>query len=144
MADQYVERVIDLTDPAGNRLHGLTLEEARSRVAEGSLESVRAIDGSFALVARNGRRVRLARSLDRPMRYFLAKQAAGPALVVADRIDTIRDETVYEFLEKHIYLLALSPRQSAFSVLAETKVRISHRHYLAEHMTLMFVCADQR
>jgi len=90
MADQYVERVIDLTDPAGNRLHGLTLEAARSRVAEGSLESVRAIDGSFALVARNGRHVRLARSLDRPLRYFLAKQAAGPALVVADRIDTIR------------------------------------------------------
>jgi asparagine synthase (glutamine-hydrolysing) len=31
----------------------------------------------------------MARSLDRPMRYFLAKRAEGPALIVADRIDTI-------------------------------------------------------
>ena len=33
--------------------------------------------------------VRLARSLDRPMRYFLAKRQEGPALYVADRIDTL-------------------------------------------------------
>jgi asparagine synthase (glutamine-hydrolysing) len=50
---------------------------------------VREIEGSFALVARRGKTVRLARSLDRPMRYFLAKRAAGPALIVADRIDAI-------------------------------------------------------
>jgi asparagine synthase (glutamine-hydrolysing) len=31
----------------------------------------------------------MARSLDRPMRYFLAKRAEGPALIVADRIDAI-------------------------------------------------------
>lgn len=90
MADHYAERVIDLTDPASNRIHNLSLEDARARVASGTPESVRAIDGSFALVARNGRRVLLARSLDRPLRYFLAKQAAGPALVVSDRIDAIR------------------------------------------------------
>jgi len=89
MPDQYVERVIDLTDPNANRIHNLALEEARARVASGTPESVLGIDGSFALVARDGRRVRLARSLDRPMRYFLAKQAAGPALVVSDRIDAI-------------------------------------------------------
>jgi asparagine synthase (glutamine-hydrolysing) len=29
--------------------------------------------------------------MDRPMRYFLAKRAEGPALYVADRIDTLRD-----------------------------------------------------
>jgi asparagine synthase (glutamine-hydrolysing) len=73
----------------------MTVEEARSRVASGDAASVREIDGSFALVARVGRTVKMARSLDRPMRYFLAKQAAGPALVVADRIDAIR-----AFLEK--------------------------------------------
>src|ERR1041385_8333462 len=33
----------------------------------------------------------MARSLDRPMRYFLAKRAEGPALVVADRIDSIHN-----------------------------------------------------
>src|SRR5262245_883721 len=86
----YLERVVDLTDPDVNRITNMTVEEARGRVAGGTPAEVRAIDGSFALVGRVGRRVRLARSLDRPMRYFLAKQAAGPALVVSDRIDAIR------------------------------------------------------
>ncbi len=95
METAYVERVIDLTDPGVHRIHNMPVEEARARVASGDAERVREIDGSFALVARVGRTVRMARSLDRPMRYFLAKQAAGPALVVADRIDTI-----HAFLEK--------------------------------------------
>ena len=34
----------------------------------------------------------LARSLDRPMRYFLAKSTDGPALIVAERIDEIAAE----------------------------------------------------
>jgi asparagine synthase (glutamine-hydrolysing) len=95
MSDRYVERVVDLTNPAGNRIHNMTVEEARARIAGGSPEAVREIDGSFALVAREGRLVRLARSLDRPLRYFLAKQSAGPALVVSDRIDAIG-----EFLDR--------------------------------------------
>ena len=33
--------------------------------------------------------MRLARSLDRPLRYFLAKRSEGPALVASDRIDAI-------------------------------------------------------
>ena len=91
MNDRYIERVVDLTDPAGNRIRNMSVEEARARVASGSPSDVRGIDGAFALVGRDGRRVRLARSLDRPLRYFLAKQAAGPALIVSDRIDAIRD-----------------------------------------------------
>jgi asparagine synthase (glutamine-hydrolysing) len=93
MKDEYVARVVDLTDPERNRIHNMTLEQARERLAHGEAGPVREIDGSFALVARRGKRVRLARSLDRPMRYFLAKQESGPALVVSDRIDAI-----YEFL----------------------------------------------
>ena len=50
---------------------------------------VAALDGSYALVGVDGIAVRLARSLDRPLRYFLAKEADGPVLVVADRIDAI-------------------------------------------------------
>ena len=91
MHDQYVERVVDLTDPDQHRIRNMTVDEARARVARGSPADVRAIEGSFALVARDGRRVRLARSLDRPLRYFLAKQSAGPALVVSDRIDAIHE-----------------------------------------------------
>jgi asparagine synthase (glutamine-hydrolysing) len=37
----------------------------------------------------------MARSLDRPMRYFLAKRREGPALIVAERIDSI-----FQWLEK--------------------------------------------
>jgi asparagine synthase (glutamine-hydrolysing) len=62
------------------------------------LETVREIDGSFALLARDGKTVRLARSMDRPMRYFLAKRAEGPALIVADRIDAIYQQLKTEGL----------------------------------------------
>ncbi len=87
--DHDIEQVVDLTDSSTNRLYNLSPEAARERVLSGTPEAVRAIEGSFALVARSGKTVRLARSLDRPLRYFLAKRAAGPALIVADRIDTI-------------------------------------------------------
>ena len=50
------------------------------------------IDGSFALIAQEGERIVLARSLDRPLRYFLAKSADGPVLIVAERIDEIAAE----------------------------------------------------
>jgi len=96
--EHYLERVVDLTDPAANQLDHLSLEEARARVLSGSAEAVRGISGSFALVARDGRTVRMARSLDRPMRYFLAKRAEGPALIVADRIDTLHAWLVEEGL----------------------------------------------
>ena len=86
---QHVSRIVDLLDPSSNRLCNMTLEQARQRVVEGNPDRIREIDGSFALVASEGITVRLARSLDRPMRYFLAKRQEGPALYVADRIDTL-------------------------------------------------------
>lgn len=85
-----VERVVDLLDSHLNRLYNCDLAEARRRVLSGDPGAVRAIDGSFALVAVDGITVRLARSMDRPMRYFLAKRHEGPALFVADRIDTLQ------------------------------------------------------
>lgn len=88
---QYVERVVDLLDPAQNRIYNMSVEEARQRVLSGQAEAVREIEGSFALIAKEGKTVRLARSMDRPLRYFLAKRHEGPALVVADRIDAIHE-----------------------------------------------------
>jgi asparagine synthase (glutamine-hydrolysing) len=85
-----LERVIDLLDPAANQFYNVDVREARRRVLTGAPAAVRGIDGSFALVAVDGRTVRMARSMDRPMRYFLAKRAEGPALYVADRIDALR------------------------------------------------------
>ena len=88
---EYVERIVDLIDPATNQIFGQSVDEARRCLLEGSASAVGRIAGSFALLARAGKTVRMARSLDRPMRYFLAKQQAGPMLIVASRIDTIYD-----------------------------------------------------
>jgi asparagine synthase (glutamine-hydrolysing) len=89
MQQQYIERVVDLTEPEANQIYRLSVEEAREIVLNGSAEEVGRIAGSFALVARAGKTVKMARSLDRPLRYFLAKRQAGPVLIVAARIDTI-------------------------------------------------------
>jgi len=86
---QPINRVIDLLDPALNRISNMDLEEARRHVLDGDPSGVRAIDGSFAIVAAEGINVRMARSMDRPVRYFLAKRHEGPALYVADRVDTL-------------------------------------------------------
>ena len=101
--DDYIERLVDLIDPATQRLYNMTVEEARARILDGSADSVRAIDGSFALVARAGKRVRMARSLDRPLRYFLAKRREGPALIVADRIDAIHEQLKREGLDRQFH-----------------------------------------
>src|ERR1700722_1606799 len=88
---EYIERVVDLLDPGANRIYNLTADAARELLLNHQAEAARQIDGSFALIARRGKTVFMARSLDRPMRYFLAKRQAGPVLIVADRIDTIYD-----------------------------------------------------
>ncbi len=85
-----IDRLVDLLDPCLNRLHNVDVEEARRRVRSGDPAAVRDVDGSFAIVTIDGITVRMARSLDRPMRYFLAKRHEGPALFVADRIDTLQ------------------------------------------------------
>jgi asparagine synthase (glutamine-hydrolysing) len=89
MQHEYIERVVDLTEPEANHLYGLSLEQAREIVLHGAADAIGRIAGSFALVAREGKAVKMARSLDRPMRYFLAKREAGPVLIVAARIDEI-------------------------------------------------------
>ena len=89
MDHAYIERVVDLTDPNANQLYNLNLDEARAILLEKPADAVGGIQGSFALLARAGKTVKMARSLDRPMRYFLAKRQEGPALIVAHRIDAI-------------------------------------------------------
>jgi asparagine synthase (glutamine-hydrolysing) len=103
MFELPIDRVIELIDPDVNRIHSMTLAEARRRIASGDPDAVRGIDGSFAIVTRCGETVRMARSLDRPMRYFLAKRAEGPVLVVSDRIDAIRAWLEREGLEAQFH-----------------------------------------
>ncbi len=83
--------MVDLTDPGFNVLLNVSADEARNILASGDVARLRQIDGQFALVHREGKKVRLARSIGRPLRYFLAKQVAGPCLVIAERMDEIRD-----------------------------------------------------
>lgn len=87
-----LSRVIDLTDPGGNRVYNMTAEEARALVATGDSAAVARIDGEFALVGQRGKSICLARTIGRLLRYFIAKWTDGPILIVADRIDAIRDQ----------------------------------------------------
>ncbi len=98
-----IERVVNLIDPAGNVLLNMDHAEAEARVLSGDPEQVGEIGGQFAIVAREGKTIRLARSIGRPMRYFLAKRAAGPCLIVAERIDQIRDALAAESLEDQFH-----------------------------------------
>lgn len=92
---QYVERLINLLDPGANQILNMSVEQALEHLASGDVNQVRQIDGHFALLHQDGKLIRMARSIGRPMRYFLAKQVDGPCLIVAERIDEI-----YEFLKQ--------------------------------------------
>jgi len=95
MKNQYVERVVDLTDAGKNVIYNMSVEEAREKIKSGNIEEVRKIDGQFALVAIEGKTIRMARSIGRPLRYFIAKLIDGPCLIISDRIDDI-----YRYLQK--------------------------------------------
>ncbi len=84
-----ISRVINLISKDSQRLWAIDESEALRRLLASDMDAVLDIDGSFALVAQDGERVVLARSLDRPMRYFLAKSVDGPVLIVAERIGEI-------------------------------------------------------
>ncbi len=88
---QHISQVVDLTHPEKNVIYNMSHEEAVDIVRWGDAEKVRSIDGQFSLVSVEGKSVHMARSIGRPIRYFIAKLAAGPCLVVGERIDAIHD-----------------------------------------------------
>jgi asparagine synthase (glutamine-hydrolysing) len=90
-----IERIVNLIDPTTNLIFNMSDQAALERVASGDVAAVQGIDGRFALVATFGQSVLMARSLDRPLRYFIAKRTDGPYLITADRIDAI-----HSYLEK--------------------------------------------
>jgi asparagine synthase (glutamine-hydrolysing) len=98
-----VERLVNLLDPAANLILNMSVEDAIARVGAGEPAAVREIDGQFALLHKDCQTIRMARSIGRPMRYFLAKRAEGPCLVVAERIDEIRDFLKEEGLEDQFH-----------------------------------------
>src|SRR6476469_2924782 len=87
-----ISRVINLIPRNSQRPWASDESEAQCSLLASDPDAVLALEGSFAIVAQEGERVALARSLERPLRYFLAKAADGPVLIVAERIDEIRAE----------------------------------------------------
>ncbi|MDA0311648.1 MAG: asparagine synthase-related protein [Gemmatimonadetes bacterium] len=106
-----LKRVVDLTDPDKNVIFNMTVDEARELVRTGPAETIQTIDGSFALVTVDGIKVRLARSMDRPLRHFIAKLVDGPCLVVADRVDAIHQWLVDNQMDNqfHPYYTRMVP-----------------------------------
>jgi asparagine synthase (glutamine-hydrolysing) len=103
MDSQYVGNVVDLTNPEKNVIYNMTHEEAVNIVKSGDAEAVRRIDGQFCLVSVDGKTIRMARSIGRPVRYFIAKKAAGPVLIIAERIDVIYDWLRKEGLDNQFH-----------------------------------------
>ena len=89
MNNQYISKVVDLTNPEKNVIYNMTHEQAVDIVRSGDGAAVRRIDGQFSLISVDGRTIRMARSIGRPIRYFIAKRPDGPNLIVAERIDVI-------------------------------------------------------
>jgi asparagine synthase (glutamine-hydrolysing) len=84
-----VHRHVDLVGPRSLALTGATSEMLPAAVRDADTSALSRTDGHFALAAREGNVVRLARTIGLPLRFFVAKMFHGPFLVVSDRIDSI-------------------------------------------------------
>jgi asparagine synthase (glutamine-hydrolysing) len=84
-----IDRLIDLAGPRISALSGTAEADVVAAVGRCDTASLRATDGHFAVTARDGKTVRLARTIGIPLRYFVAKMYHGPFLVVAERMDQI-------------------------------------------------------
>ena len=82
-----VERLIDLNATRTADAGAAVIEAVRTA----DLAALSRAGDHFAAVAREGKTVRMARTIGVPLRYFVAKMYHGPFLVVADRIDRIFD-----------------------------------------------------
>ena len=84
-----VDRLIDLAGPRTMALTGASEPDVIAAVGRCDAVALSATDGHFAVTARDGKTVRLARTIGIPLRYFVAKMYHGPFLVVAERMDQI-------------------------------------------------------
>ena len=86
-----IDRTVDLVGARTSGLTGADRSGRRRGDPRCDAAALAATDGHFAAIARDGRTVRLARTIGIPLRYFVAKMYHGPFLVVSDRIDRIFD-----------------------------------------------------
>ena len=102
--ERLVHRVVNLIGDDDQHILNMGVDEARARLLDERPDALLDVEGSFALAVRRGDAVLMARSLDRPMRYFLAKEPQGPMLVIGDRIDDLR-----RTLDEHGYAHQFHP-----------------------------------
>jgi asparagine synthase (glutamine-hydrolysing) len=86
-----IDRTVDLSGVRSSALSGASEQDVVSAIRRCDTSVLANTDGHFAAIARDGRTVRLARTIGIPLRYFVAKMYHGPFLVVSDRIDRIFD-----------------------------------------------------
>ena len=86
-----INEVINISSQNRNIIFNMSEEEAVNRVASGNIDSIHEIEGAFAIVARKNHIIRMARTLQMPLRYFIVKKVAGPALLIAERIEDIKE-----------------------------------------------------
>ncbi len=84
-----IDRVVDLVGPRTSGLAGGDADAVMDAIRGCDTVRLAATDGHFAAIARDGRTVRLARTIGLPLRYFVAKMYHGPFLVVSDRMDRL-------------------------------------------------------
>src|SRR5215813_9799664 len=84
-----VDRLIDLVGLRTSGLTGATSAQLSDAVQNCDTSTLASSDGHFAVTARDGKTVRLARTIGIPLRYFVAKMYHGPFLVTSDRLDRI-------------------------------------------------------
>src|SRR3954465_15783134 len=82
-----VDRLVDLIGVRTTALTGASPDETADAVARGDVDRLARTGGHFSAIGRDGKTVRLARTIGLPLRYFVAKMYHGPFLVVSDRMD---------------------------------------------------------
>lgn len=97
---KLVDGVVNLIDPRGNVLLNMSAHQAAEAVGSGQTEQIRQIQGQFAICQQAGSTVRMARSIARPMRYYVSRHATGPRLIVAERIDEIYQHLALQGLQE--------------------------------------------
>ena len=95
---------------------------------------IHAIQGQFAIVQKRGNLVRMARSIGRPMRYFLAKQVEGPCLVVAERMEQLREQLEKEGLgdQFHPSYTRMGPAHHLVEIVGHLEARRQFQQTLVE------------
>ncbi|MEP7340624.1 MAG: asparagine synthase-related protein [Acidobacteriota bacterium] len=86
-----VERLVSLVETQTTALTGSAPDQITEAVRTCDVNLLGHTDGHFAVVQREGKTVRMARTIGIPLRYLVAKMHHGPYLIVGQRMDQLFD-----------------------------------------------------